>query len=88
MVAWGVDKWIRYPEARASQLGFEAPLWPAFVAFTLLGTGVAASLLWATARRVEAGEDLFQKRRKRGSVEEEKTASNHEQAPGNLHRSS
>lgn len=67
MALWGLDKWIRYPDAQASQFGFEAPLWPAFVGFTLLGTAVAVTLLWTTARRVEAGEDLFRKRPRRGS---------------------
>lgn len=65
MVFWGIDKWIRYPETRASQFGFEAPLWPAFIGFTVLGTAVAGTLLWITARRVEAGEDLFSKERGR-----------------------
>lgn len=62
MAAWGLDKWIRYPEARASQFGFEAPLWPAFVGFAVVGTGVMVALFWAAANRVDAGEDLFAQR--------------------------
>jgi hypothetical protein len=71
MAAWGLDKWIRYPEARASQFGFEAPLWPAFVGFALLATVVMVALFWRAARRVEAGENLFaQRHRDRRSLEE------------------
>lgn len=77
MAAWGLDKWIRYPEARASQFGFQAPLWPAFVGFTILGTAVAVGLLWTTARRVEAGEDLFAQRHRRRSDSEKQSDSNH-----------
>jgi hypothetical protein len=62
MAAWGLDKWIRYPGARASQFGFEAPLWPAFVGFALFATVVMVALFWTAAGRVEAGEDLFAKR--------------------------
>lgn len=72
MIVWGIDKWIRYPEARASQFGFEAPLWPAFLGVTLLGTTVAVALLWTTARRVEDGEELFVERpRRHPEVEKE-----------------
>lgn len=62
MAAWGLDKWIRYPEARASQFGFEAPLWPAFVGFALLATVVMVALFWTAAGRVESGENLFAQR--------------------------
>lgn len=62
MAAWGLDKWIRFPEARASQFGFEAPLWPGFVGFAALGTVVMIALFWTAARRVEGGEDLFAQR--------------------------
>jgi len=65
MAAWGLDKWIRYPGARASQFGFEAPLWPAFVGFALLATVVMVALFWRAASRVEAGEDLFAKRHRK-----------------------
>lgn len=65
MAAWGLDKWINYPEARASQFGFEAPLWPAFTIFVVLSTGIVVWLLWTTAGRVEEGEDLFAQRHRR-----------------------
>jgi len=65
MAAWGLDKWIRYPEARASQFGFEAPLWPAFVGFAVVGTGVMVALFWGAAARIEGGDDLFAKRHRR-----------------------
>lgn len=62
MAAWGLDKWIRYPEARATQFGLEAPLWPAFVAFVVLATTAAVVLLWTAAGRVADGEDVFAQR--------------------------
>jgi hypothetical protein len=65
MAAWGLDKWVQYPEARASQFGFEAPLWPAFTLFVALATGVVVWFLWSTARRVDEGEDLFAQRTRR-----------------------
>ncbi|WP_332315793.1 ABC transporter permease [Salinibacter sp.] len=65
MAAWGLDKWIRFPEARASQFGFEAPLWPAFTLFVVLATAVGVRLLWIAAGRVDDGEDLFAQRHRR-----------------------
>ena len=65
MAAWGLDKWVNYPEARASQFGFEAPLWPAFTLFVVGATVVVVWLLWTTAGRVEQGEDLFAQRHRR-----------------------
>lgn len=65
MTAWGLDKWIRFPEARASQFGFQAPLWPAFTIFVVFATGVVILLFWRAARRVEEGEDLFAQRHRR-----------------------
>lgn len=72
MTVWGLDKWVRYPDVRASQFGFEAPLWPAFVGCALLGTAVGVFVLWTAARRVEAGEDLFSKRHRRRRSDVEK----------------
>jgi hypothetical protein len=65
MAIWGLDKWIRFPEARATQFGFEAPLWPAFTVFVFLATLVGVGLLWTAAGRVEEGEDLFAQRHRR-----------------------
>lgn len=65
MAAWGLDKWFRYPGARASQFGFEAPLWPAFTIFVVLATVVCVALLWKAAGRVDEGEDLFAQRHRR-----------------------
>lgn len=65
MAAWGVDKWVRYPEARASQFGFEAPLWPAFTLFVVAATTVGVCLLWTAAGRIQDGEDLFAQRHRR-----------------------
>jgi hypothetical protein len=65
MAAWGLDKWINHPEARASQFGVEAPLWPAFTLFVLFATVVGVMLLWTAAGRVEDGEDLFAQRHRR-----------------------
>ena len=65
MAAWGLDKWLRYPEARASQFGFEAPLWPAFTVFVGVATTVGVILLWTAAGRVDDGENLFRQRHRR-----------------------
>ena len=65
MAAWGLDKWLRYPEARASQFGFEAPLWPAFTVFVAVATTVGVLLLWTAAGRVDEGENLFRQRHRR-----------------------
>lgn len=62
MAGWGIDKWLEVPGARASQFGFQAPLWPAFTTFVLLATTVIVWLLWTAAGRVEEGEDLFAQR--------------------------
>jgi hypothetical protein len=77
MAAWGLDKWIRYPEARASQFGFDAPLWPGFVGFALLGTIVMVALFWTAARRVEAGEDLFAQRHSGGAALDDRATNGH-----------
>jgi len=70
-VVWVADKWITFPEARATQFGFEAPLWPALGGFVLLATVAVGSLFWTAARRVEQGENLFDRRhRKRPSPPE------------------
>jgi type VI protein secretion system component VasK len=64
-VVWVLDKWRQMPEARASQFGFEAPLWPALALFVIVSTGAAVGMLWRASRRVEAGEDLFAQRHRR-----------------------
>jgi len=65
MAAWGLDKWVHQPEARASQFGFEAPLWPAFTLFVVGAMVVGVALLWSAAGRVADGEDLFAQRHRR-----------------------
>lgn len=75
-LAWVVDKWIHYPEARATQFGFEAPLWPALGGFVLLATVAVVALFWTAAKRVEQGKDLFaQRHRRRDSPPEEPPSS-------------
>jgi hypothetical protein len=69
--AWGVDKWINQPQARASQFGFEAPLWPAFTLFVLFATVVIVGLFWTAAERVADGENLFAQRHRRRSSSSE-----------------
>jgi hypothetical protein len=64
-VAWIGDKWIDFPEARATQFGFEAPLWPALGGFVLLATAAVVLLFWTAAGRVEDGEDLFRQRHRK-----------------------
>lgn len=69
MTTWGIDKWIEVPGARATQFGLQAPLWPAFTLFVLLGTSILVWLLWTAAGRVEQGEDLFAQRHRRRPAE-------------------
>ena len=64
-LAWIGDKWIEFPEARATQFGSEAPLWPALGGFVLLAIGAIVALFWTAARRVNHGEDLFGKRHRK-----------------------
>lgn len=68
-MVWLGARWQEYPELRASQFGFEAPLWPALGGFVLIGMVAIVSLFWTAARRVEAGEDLFSRRHRRQSSE-------------------
>jgi type VI protein secretion system component VasK len=64
-LVWLWRQWTRYPEMRASQFGFEAPLWPALGGFVLLAMIAVGGLFWRAARRVEAGENLFAQRHRR-----------------------
>jgi len=66
-LAWLGRQWARYPEMRASQFGFEAPLWPALGGFVLVAMLAVVGLFWRAARRVEAGENLFAQRHRRRS---------------------
>ncbi|MFO8231562.1 MAG: ABC transporter permease [Longimonas sp.] len=65
ITAWLIDKAIRYPDIRAAQFGFEAPYWPALIAFVMLCTGIGAYMQLRAARRVEEGEDLYAQRHRR-----------------------
>jgi len=64
-LTWLGRQWARYPEMRASQFGFEAPLWPALGGFVLLAVAAVVGLFWRAARRVENGENLFAQRHRR-----------------------
>lgn len=64
-LVWVGDKWINHPEVRASQFGFEAPLWPALGGFVLVAIVTVVGLFWTAARRVSEGEDLFAQRHRR-----------------------
>jgi hypothetical protein len=64
-LVWVGNQWIEYPEMRASQFGFQAPLWPALGAFVLVAVGAVVALFWTAADRVETGEDLFAQRHRR-----------------------
>jgi len=85
MTAWSLDKWIRFPEARATQFGFQAPLWPAFTLFVLVATSVGVLLLWTAARRVEEGEDLFAQRHRRPPSEPNDLSNDGEITTGSDH---
>jgi len=79
--AWGVDTWGRYPEARASQFGFEAPLWPAFTLFVVVATTVGVCLLWTAAGRIQEGEDLFAQRHRRRPSEPSRSQESESASP-------
>ena len=78
LVAWLVDKALRYPDVRARQFGRfgpEAPLWSPLILFVGVFLAAAAYVFWRAARRLEAGEDLFAQRHRRrpgGKGEEER----------------
>ena len=57
---WLVDKAIRYPTIRASQFGSDAPLWIPFALFVVVCTASACYLYIRAARRIDAGDYLFQ----------------------------
>lgn len=71
LIAWLIDKAIRYPEIKASQLGSVAPLWVPFAIFVGVCVVLIAGLFWYAAGRVEAGEDLFAQRHRRRPGDEE-----------------
>jgi len=66
-LVWLGRQWARYPEMKASQFGFEAPLWPALGGFVLLAVIAVVALFWRAAGRVEDGENLFAQRHRRRS---------------------
>jgi hypothetical protein len=70
IAAWIAEQWAAHPEARATQFGFEAPLWPAALLFVLVATAAGVGLLWNAAQRVRDGEDLFEQRHRRRSSDE------------------
>lgn len=72
IVAWLVDKAVRYPQVKAAQFGAVAPLWVPFAVFVAACVALIAGLFWRAARRVERGEDLFAQRHRRRD-EDEKT---------------
>ena len=74
-LVWVTDQWITFPEARASQFGFQAPLWPALGGFVLVAIIAVVSLFWTAAGRVETGENLFAQRHRRRRNDEEDEAS-------------
>jgi type VI protein secretion system component VasK len=65
IVAWLIDKAVRYPEVQATQLGSVAPFWVPFAIFIAICVALIARLFWRAARRVEDGEDLFVQRHRR-----------------------
>ncbi|HET6566919.1 MAG TPA: ABC transporter permease [Rhodothermales bacterium] len=65
IAVWLADKAIHHPEIHASQLGHMAPLWIPMMVFVAGCTGVIVLLFLRTARRVEAGDDLFARRHRR-----------------------
>lgn len=68
-LVWVWNQWAEHPEMRASQFGFEAPLWPALGGFVLIAIAAVVGLFWSAAHRVETGENLFAQRHRRQSSE-------------------
>lgn len=62
---WVAAQWVKFPEARATQFGFEAPLWPALELFLLVAISAVVGLFWTAAKRIEQGEPLFRQRSRR-----------------------
>jgi len=62
---WITNQWIEHPEIRATQFGFEAPLWPAALVFVVVSTIAGIGLLRTASQRVRDGEDLFDQRHRR-----------------------
>ncbi|NBC16471.1 MAG: ABC transporter permease [Bacteroidetes bacterium] len=68
LIAWLVDKAIRFPFIQARQFGSfgeRVPLWIPLILFVLLFIGAATYLFWRAAQRVKAGEDLVEQRHRR-----------------------
>ncbi len=65
LIAWLVDKAIRYPEIKAEQAGSQGPLWEPMIAFVAVCVAGAAYLFLHAARRLDRGEDLFAARHRR-----------------------
>ncbi|PSQ98485.1 MAG: ABC transporter permease [Bacteroidetes bacterium QS_9_68_14] len=74
IVAWLIDKAVRYPEVQATQLGSVAPFWVPFATFIAICVALIARLFWRAARRVEDGEDLFAQRHRRRRAGEDPAA--------------
>ena len=64
-LVWVGAQWVEFPEARASQFGFQAPLWPALGLFVIIAMAAVVTLFWSAARRVERGEPLYRRRHRR-----------------------
>lgn len=75
VVIWLVDKAIRFPEIQATQAGAHAPLWIPFALFVALSTVVMVWLFLKAARRVDAGERLFDQRHRRRASDERQSIS-------------
>lgn len=54
--AWLADKAIRYPFIRASQFGYDAPLWTPMIVFIAVCTTAVVLLFVRAARRMTIDE--------------------------------
>lgn len=79
MMTWLGDQALRHPEIKASQFGYQAPLWIPALLFVLVSTVAGVYVLWRAATRVEAGENLFAQRHRRRPGTEP-AEGNHEKA--------
>ena len=79
MMIWLGGQALEHPEIKASQFGNQAPLWIPALLFVLVSTVAGVYVLIRAAKRVDAGENLFEQRHRR-RPDAERSEDNHEHA--------
>lgn len=62
IMIWLADKAIRFPGIRAAQFENDAPLWLPMIAFVALCTAGMCYVFIRAARRMDAGEEVYENR--------------------------